>query len=76
MTRNYMKKVERIALQHRRASVRCDAWAEKAMRYRLAGDLRRAEWAEDRTFRCLTRMKRLADRWRLLDAPALPATLH
>jgi hypothetical protein len=70
-----MKKIERIFQQHRRASIRCDAWAEKAMRYRAAGDVRRAERAEDRTYRCLTRMKRLADRWHGLERDP-HATLH
>ncbi|MGH8228046.1 MAG: hypothetical protein ACREU3_09125 [Steroidobacteraceae bacterium] len=43
--------------------MRCDAWAAKAVRYREAGEGRKAEHAEDRTYRYLTRMKRLADRW-------------
>lgn len=43
--------------------MRCDAWAAKAVRYREAGERRKAEHAEDRTYRYLTRMKRLADRW-------------
>jgi hypothetical protein len=71
-----MKIRRRIYLEHRRASVRCDRWAEKAMRYRQAGELRKAERAEDQAFRCLTRMKRLADRWHLLDALGRPATIH
>ncbi|MGH8260155.1 MAG: hypothetical protein ACREUG_10740 [Steroidobacteraceae bacterium] len=68
--------IYRIFQHHRRVSIRCDAWAEKAMRFRLAGDLRKAEWAEDRTFRCLTHMKRLADRWQLLGAPSQDGMLR
>lgn len=71
-----MKIKDRIFQEHRRISLSCDAWAEKAIRYRRAGDLRRAEWAEDRTFRCLTRMKRLADRWHLPGVLRAPARLH
>ncbi len=83
MSHKSMQKIKKIYLEHRRASVRCDAWAEKAIRYRQAGEWRKAERAEDRAFRCLTRMKRLADAWHGLSAvgpglsPAGPAaTLH
>ncbi len=56
--------------------MRCDAWAEKAMRYRQAGEWRKAERAEDRAFRCLTRMKRLADAWSGLSGIGPAAMLH
>jgi hypothetical protein len=70
-----LKRVEKIFLQHRRTSLRCDAWAAKAIRYRQAGDVERAERAEERTFNCLTRMKRLADAMRILGVgPSV--TLH
>ncbi|MGH8217559.1 MAG: hypothetical protein ACREUT_03160 [Steroidobacteraceae bacterium] len=46
------------------------------MRYRQAGDVERAERAEERTFLCLTRMKRLADRLRVLGALGSSSTLH
>lgn len=52
-----------LYIAHRRASLRCDAWAAKAVRYREAGERRKAEHAESRTYQYLTRMKRLADRW-------------
>lgn len=76
MPRKNMNKIQKLYLAHRRASVSCDVWAEKAIRYRQAGDLRKAQQAEDRTFRCLTRMKRLADRWQLQGLLGPPATLH
>jgi hypothetical protein len=68
--------VQDLYLQHRRASVRCDEWAEKAIRYRLAGEWRKAERAEVRTFQCLTRMKRLEERWNSLHGLGATATLH
>ena len=76
MSRNTMSYIEKMYLEHRRASARCDAWAAKAIRYRRAGEWRKAERAEAWTFRCLTRMKRLADAWRGLTAPRPAATLH
>ncbi len=68
--------VENIYFQHRRTRMRCDVWAEKAIRYRQAGELRKAERAEDRTFQCLTRMKRLEERWTSLHGLEAAATLH
>ena len=56
--------------------MRCDAWAAKAMRYRQAGDVERAQRAEERTFSCLTRMKRLADALHVLGAAGPSVTLH
>lgn len=76
MSSKTLKKIEKIFVEHRRASVRCDAWAAKAMRYRQAGDVERAERAEERTFLCLTRMKRLADTLRVLGAAGPSITLH
>lgn len=76
MPGKHLKKVEKIFLAHRRASMRCDAWAAKAMRYRQVGDVERAKRAEERTFLCLTRMKRLADSLRMLGALEPSATLH
>jgi hypothetical protein len=76
MSRKTMSYIEKMYLEHRRASARCDAWAAKAIRYRRAGEWRKAERAEDWTFRWLTRMKRLADAWRGLRAPGTAATLH
>ena len=76
MHRKQLKKVDKTFLAHRRASTRCDAWAAKAMRYRQVGDVERAERAEERTFLCLTRMKRLADSLRMLGALEPSATLH
>ncbi len=71
-----MKNIRKFYSEHRRVSERCDAWAEKAIRYRQAGEWRKAERAEDRAFRCLTRMKRLADAWHGLSALGPAATLH
>jgi hypothetical protein len=68
--------IQKLSVEHCRTSARCDAWAEKAIRYREAGELRKAEWAESRAFQCLTRMKRLADRWDLLHGLGSPATQH
>jgi hypothetical protein len=68
--------IQKLYLAHRRTSVQCDAWAEKATRYREAGELRKAVWAEDRAFQCLTRMKRLADRWDLLQGLGSAVTQH
>jgi hypothetical protein len=68
--------MKKLYLEHQRASVSCDVWTEKAIRYRQAGDWRKAERAEDRAFRCLTRMKRLADEWNGLSAVDAGATLH
>jgi hypothetical protein len=68
--------VQKVYLEHRRASASCDAWAEKAMRYRECGEWRKAELAEDRAFQCLTRMKRLADRWDVLNGLGSAATMH
>jgi hypothetical protein len=68
--------IQKLFLEHHRASARCDRWAEKAMRYRQAGELQKAERAEDRTFRCLTQMKRLADRWGILHDLGPAATQH
>ena len=76
MRANLLKKAERIFMEHRRTSIRCDAWAAKAMRYRQAGDVERAKRAEDRTFLCLTRMKRLADTLHLLGDLGTSVTLH
>ncbi len=76
MTRKIMKNMERIYREHRRVSIRCDAWAAKAMRHRLAGEVQKAERAEERTFLCLTRMKRLTDALRMLGALGPSATLH
>ena len=75
MTSKTRKTVEKMFIQHRRTSIRCDAWAAKAIRYRQAGDVERAERAEERTFNCLTRMKRLADALRIYGVgPSV--TLH
>jgi hypothetical protein len=68
--------VQKVYLEHRRVSASCDAWAKKAMRYREGGQWRKAELAEDRAFQCLTRMKRLADRWDALNGLGSPATMH
>jgi hypothetical protein len=68
--------VQKLYVEHRRTSARCDAWAEKAIRYRQSGEWRKAERAEDRTFQCLTRMKRLADLWDDLNGVASPTTMH
>lgn len=76
MAANILKKAEKIFMEHRRTSMRCDAWAAKAIRYRQAGDVERAKRAEDRTFSCLTRMKRLADALRVLGASGQSVTLH
>jgi hypothetical protein len=76
MRANLLKKAERVFMEHRRTSIRCDAWAAKAMRYRQAGDVERAKRAEDRTFLCLTRMKRLSDTLRLLGTLGASVTLH
>jgi hypothetical protein len=76
MTSKLRNSVQKLYLEHHRTSVQCDAWAEKAIRYREAGELRKATWAEDRAFQCLTRMKRLADRWDLLRGRGSPATQH
>jgi hypothetical protein len=76
MTSNPKNSIQKLYVEHRRTSARCDAWTEKAIRYRQAGELRKAEWAEDRAFQCLTRMKRLADRWDLLQSFGPPITQH
>lgn len=76
MPANTLKRAEKIFREHHRTSIRCDAWAAKAMRYRQAGDVERAKRAEERTFLCLTRMKRLADSLRVLGALGSSATLH
>jgi hypothetical protein len=76
MTSKVKNSIEKLHLQHHRTSVQCDAWAEKAIRYREAGELRKAAWAEDRAFQCLTRMKRLADRWHVLRGFGPPVTQH
>lgn len=76
MARKSMQIIRKIYLEHRRISLRCDAWAERAIRYRRAGEWRKAERAEDLAFRCLTRMKRLDDEWRGLSALGHAATLH
>lgn len=76
MAVNTLKKAEKIFREHRRTSIRCDAWAAKAMRYRQSGDVERAKRAEERTFLCLTRMKRLADNLRVLGALGPSVTLH
>ena len=76
MPAKILKKAEKIYIEHRRTSMRCDAWAAKAIRYRQAGDVERAKRAEDRTFSCLTRMKRLADALRVLGAIGPSVTLH
>ncbi|HEY2590319.1 MAG TPA: hypothetical protein VGI35_01905 [Steroidobacteraceae bacterium] len=76
MASKTLKNVEKVFIQHRRTSLRCDAWAAKAIRYRQAGDVERAERAEERTFLCLTRMKRLADSLRVLGALEPSVTLH
>lgn len=76
MPANTLKKAEKIFIEHRRTSLRCDAWAAKAMRYRQAGDVERAKRAEERTFLCLTRMKRLTDALRTLGALGQSITLH
>ena len=68
--------VQKLYLEHRRASALCDEWAEKAIRYRQAGELRKAERAEDRTFQCLARMKRLEQRWDILHGLGAAATVH
>ena len=76
MSRKTVPNIKKIYLEHQRVSVRCDEWAERAIRYRRAGEWRKAEQAEDRAFRCLTRMKRLADEWRVLNALEAAVTLH
>jgi hypothetical protein len=76
MSSNTLKKIDKIFMEHCRASIRCDTWAARAMRYRQAGDVERAQRAEERTFLCLTRMKRLADTLRVLGALGPTATLH
>jgi hypothetical protein len=68
--------IENLYLEHRRASARCDQWAEKAIRYRQAGEWRKAEQAENRTFQCLTRMRRLEERWDVLCGLESVATVH
>ncbi|HUN75969.1 MAG TPA: hypothetical protein VMU40_15735 [Steroidobacteraceae bacterium] len=68
--------IQKLYIQHRRTSAQFDTWAEKAIRYREAGELRKAERAETRAFQCLTRMKRLADRWDLLQGLGSPLTQH
>jgi hypothetical protein len=68
--------VQKLYLQHRRTSERCDEWAGKAIRYRQTGQWRRAEKAEVRTFQCLTRMKRLEERWDFLHGLGAAATVH
>jgi hypothetical protein len=55
----------KLFAEQRVANARCDEWAAKAVRYRLAGDWRKAERAESRAFRCLQRMKQLKDRAQL-----------
>ena len=74
MASNRGNSIQKLYLEHRRTSARCDAWAEKAIRFRQAGELRKAAWAEDRAFRCLTRLKRLADRWNILQGLGSPLT--
>jgi hypothetical protein len=76
MTAKTKNLVKKLYCEHLRASARCDAWAEKAIRYRQSGEWRKAERAESRTFECLTRMKRLADLWDGLSGLASPATMH
>jgi hypothetical protein len=76
MAPNRLKRIQKIFIEHRRTSIRCDAWAAKAIRYRQAGDVERAERAEERTFLCLTRMKRLADTLQVLGAIGPSVTLH
>lgn len=68
--------VQKLYFEHRRASTRCDEWAERAIRYRRAGQVRKAERAEGRTFQCLTRMRRLEERWDILHGLGATATLH
>ncbi len=76
MPRKSIQNIRKIYLEHRRTSARCDEWAEKAIRYRQAGEWRKAERAEDRAFRCLTRLKRLTDAWHGLSPASTAATLH
>jgi hypothetical protein len=77
MPRNLTVSLERLADEHVKASARCYEWAERAMRYRRSGELRRAERAEDRAVRCLQKMKRIEDRSRLLrDLGAPTPALH
>jgi hypothetical protein len=74
MSRKLPANPGKLVAEHTVANARCDEWAAKAVRYRLAGDWRRAERAEGRAFRCLQRMKQLKDRARLFDTLSTSAT--
>jgi hypothetical protein len=51
-------------------NARCDVWAARAMRYRQAGELAKAERAEEQAVRCLQQIKRLKDRTHAVEAAA------
>ena len=61
--------MQKLSAEQVRINARCDAWAERAMRYRQAGELRKAERAELYAVRCLQKIKRLEDRSRAAQSP-------
>jgi hypothetical protein len=67
MTRKLPANLPKLFAEHMAEDARCYEWSAKAVRYREAGDWRRAERAEDRAFRCLQRMKQLKDRAQVYD---------
>jgi hypothetical protein len=60
--RNSPTSLEKLAAEQVRINARCDVWAERAMRYRQAGELAKAERAELHAVRCLQQIKRLKER--------------
>jgi hypothetical protein len=64
VTRNSPTPLEKLSAEQVRINARCDMWAARAMRYRRAGELARAERAELHAVRCLQQIKRLAERTR------------
>ncbi len=54
--------LEKLSAEQMRANARCDLWAERAVRYRRAGEVRKAERAEMQAVRCLQHLKRLNER--------------
>jgi hypothetical protein len=64
VTRNSSTSLEKLSAEQVRVNARCDAWAARAMRYRQAGELAKAERAELQAVRCLQQIKRLEERTR------------
>ena len=70
MRSNLKSSRQKLFVERQRVNARCDAWAERAVRYRQAGELAKAERAELQAVRCLQRIKQLEDRSRAADRSA------